>query len=202
MIARADSRSSAARLDDQEKRAPTPARLPLCAKGRCLQGHNVAPARDEQRASLLTLAPPPLFSRSSHVGDESARDRIGHKAVAPERPSRWGSAGTSTHRRRRSFASMRERSTSSGECRFCAAARASLDSSPSMKSSTGFLAATAALAPGVGQSSCPTEGVTMSSPLDLNAAGRRRSPATLPGYHAGRAPCNKGLRCPAEGIAK
>ena len=27
----------------------------------------------------------------------------------------------------------------------------------------------------------------------LDAAGRRRSPATLPGYHAGRPPRNKGL---------
>jgi hypothetical protein len=26
----------------------------------------------------------------------------------------------------------------------------------------------------------------------LDAAGRRRSPATLPGYHAGRPPHNKG----------
>jgi integrase len=32
----------------------------------------------------------------------------------------------------------------------------------------------------------------------LDAAGRRRSPATLPGYHAGRAPRNKGLRYPAD----
>jgi hypothetical protein len=28
----------------------------------------------------------------------------------------------------------------------------------------------------------------------LDAAGRPRSPATLPGYHAGRAPRNKGRR--------
>jgi hypothetical protein len=28
----------------------------------------------------------------------------------------------------------------------------------------------------------------------LDAAGRRRSPATLPGYHAGRPPRNKGIR--------
>jgi hypothetical protein len=27
----------------------------------------------------------------------------------------------------------------------------------------------------------------------LDAAGRRRSPATLPGYHAGRPPRNKGV---------
>jgi hypothetical protein len=27
----------------------------------------------------------------------------------------------------------------------------------------------------------------------LDAAGRRRSPATLPGYHAGRPPRNKGM---------
>jgi hypothetical protein len=35
------------------------------------------------------------------------------------------------------------------------------------------------------------------SPL-LNAAGRRRSPATLPGYLAGRPPRNKGLRYPPD----
>jgi integrase len=35
------------------------------------------------------------------------------------------------------------------------------------------------------------------SPL-LDAAGRRRSPATLPGYLAGRPPRNKGLRYPAD----
>jgi len=35
------------------------------------------------------------------------------------------------------------------------------------------------------------------SPL-LDAAGRRRSPATLPGYHAGRAPRNKGQFYPAD----
>ena len=32
----------------------------------------------------------------------------------------------------------------------------------------------------------------------LDVAGRRRSPATLPGYHAGRPPRNKGLRYPAD----
>ncbi len=32
----------------------------------------------------------------------------------------------------------------------------------------------------------------------LNAAGRRRSPATLPGYLAGRPPRNKGLRYPPD----
>jgi integrase len=32
----------------------------------------------------------------------------------------------------------------------------------------------------------------------LDAAGRRRSPATLPGYHAGRPPRNKGMRNPAD----
>jgi integrase len=34
--------------------------------------------------------------------------------------------------------------------------------------------------------------------LLLDAAGRRRSPATLPGFHAGRSPRNKGLRYPAD----
>ncbi len=32
----------------------------------------------------------------------------------------------------------------------------------------------------------------------LDAAGHRRSPATMPGYHQGRAPRNKGHRYPAD----
>jgi integrase len=32
----------------------------------------------------------------------------------------------------------------------------------------------------------------------FDAAGRRRSPATMPGYHAGRAPRNKGQLYPAD----
>jgi integrase len=32
----------------------------------------------------------------------------------------------------------------------------------------------------------------------LDAAGRRRSPATMPGFHSGRAPRNKGLRYPPD----
>jgi hypothetical protein len=32
------------------------------------------------------------------------------------------------------------------------------------------------------------------SELLLDRAGRRRSPATKPGFHAGRSPVNKGLR--------
>ncbi len=32
----------------------------------------------------------------------------------------------------------------------------------------------------------------------LDAAGRPRSPATLPGFHAGRPPRNKGRRYPAD----
>src|SRR5215218_5634629 len=32
----------------------------------------------------------------------------------------------------------------------------------------------------------------------LDSAGRRRSPATMPGYHAGRPPRNKGIRYPAD----
>jgi hypothetical protein len=32
----------------------------------------------------------------------------------------------------------------------------------------------------------------------LDSAGRPRSPATMPGYHAGRPPRNKGMRYPAE----
>ena len=38
--------------------------------------------------------------------------------------------------------------------------------------------------------------MTVSSMLD--SAGRRRSPATLPGFHAGRAPGNKGMLYPAD----
>jgi hypothetical protein len=36
-----------------------------------------------------------------------------------------------------------------------------------------------------------------SAPAPLDIAGRRRSPATLPGYHAGRPPRNKGQHYPA-----
>jgi integrase len=32
----------------------------------------------------------------------------------------------------------------------------------------------------------------------LDAAGHRRSPATMPGYHRGRTPRNKGIRYPAD----
>jgi integrase len=35
-------------------------------------------------------------------------------------------------------------------------------------------------------------------PILLDAAGRRRQPVTLPGYHAGRPPRNKGRRYPAD----
>ena len=38
--------------------------------------------------------------------------------------------------------------------------------------------------------------MTISAVLD--SAGRRRSPATLPGFHAGRPPHNKGMRYPAD----
>ena len=36
------------------------------------------------------------------------------------------------------------------------------------------------------------------SELLLDRAGRRRSPATMPGFHAGRSPHNKGCRYPAD----
>ena len=42
----------------------------------------------------------------------------------------------------------------------------------------------------------PAEPISGSTVLD--AAGRRRSPATMPGFHAGRPPRNKGLRYPAD----
>jgi hypothetical protein len=38
----------------------------------------------------------------------------------------------------------------------------------------------------------------MSTHSLVDVAGRRRSPATVPGYHAGRPPRNKGLRYPAD----
>jgi site-specific recombinase XerC len=38
----------------------------------------------------------------------------------------------------------------------------------------------------------------MKSTTLVDTAGRRRSPATLPGYHEGRPPRNKGLRYPAD----
>src|SRR5688572_21006841 len=38
----------------------------------------------------------------------------------------------------------------------------------------------------------------MTSSVLLDAAGRRRSPATMPGFHCGRPPRNKGLRYPAD----
>ena len=38
----------------------------------------------------------------------------------------------------------------------------------------------------------------MTVPVLLDAAGRRRSPATIPGYHAGRTPRNKGQLYPAD----
>ena len=38
----------------------------------------------------------------------------------------------------------------------------------------------------------------MPSTVPLDACGRRRSPATLPGFHQGRPPRNKGLRYPAD----
>jgi site-specific recombinase XerD len=38
----------------------------------------------------------------------------------------------------------------------------------------------------------------MTSQHPIDAAGRRRSPATMPGYHAGRPPSNKGRTYPAD----
>jgi integrase len=38
----------------------------------------------------------------------------------------------------------------------------------------------------------------MTGLFELDAAGRRRSPATLPGFHAGRPPRNKGRLYPAD----
>jgi site-specific recombinase XerC len=38
----------------------------------------------------------------------------------------------------------------------------------------------------------------MTAHVLLDAAGRRRSPATMPGHHSGRPPRNKRLRYPAD----
>ena len=38
----------------------------------------------------------------------------------------------------------------------------------------------------------------MTDLLTLDVAGRRRSPATMPGYHAGRPPRKKGMQYPAD----
>ena len=38
----------------------------------------------------------------------------------------------------------------------------------------------------------------MQSSMLFDAAGRRRSPATMPGFHAGRPPRNRGRRYPAD----
>ena len=38
----------------------------------------------------------------------------------------------------------------------------------------------------------------MTDVFALDVAGRRRSPATMPGYHAGRPPRNKGMQYPAD----
>src|SRR4051812_28646076 len=48
----------------------------------------------------------------------------------------------------------------------------------------------------LGRRTPPSENGRMSDLLD--AAGRRRSPASLPGFHAGRPPRNKGMRYPAD----
>jgi hypothetical protein len=40
----------------------------------------------------------------------------------------------------------------------------------------------------------------MSGSVVFDAAGRRRSLATMPGFHAGHPPRNKGLRYPADAV--
>src|SRR5215207_8380455 len=53
----------------------------------------------------------------------------------------------------------------------------------------------------LGQRACPLsdwEEAPMTVSPVLDAAGRRRSPATMPGYHAGRPPRNKGWLYPAD----
>jgi integrase len=50
----------------------------------------------------------------------------------------------------------------------------------------------------IGMSAQTTQGGEDMESVLLDAAGHRRSPATMPVYHQGRAPRNKGLRYPAD----
>jgi hypothetical protein len=51
----------------------------------------------------------------------------------------------------------------------------------------------------LGSTICPRrEGAMSSAELLFDAAGRRRSPAAMPGHNAGRAPRNKGMVYPAD----
>jgi integrase len=50
----------------------------------------------------------------------------------------------------------------------------------------------------IGMSAQTNQGGEDMESVLLDAAGHRRSPATMPGYHQGRAPRNKGLRYPAD----
>jgi hypothetical protein len=45
---------------------------------------------------------------------------------------------------------------------------------------------------------CEDEAAGMDDIPSLDAAGRFRSPATMPGFHRGRPPRNRGLRYPAD----
>jgi site-specific recombinase XerC len=48
------------------------------------------------------------------------------------------------------------------------------------------------------RSAAAENAASMTALVLLDAAGRRRSPATLPGFHCGRAPRNKGRRYPSD----
>jgi hypothetical protein len=50
----------------------------------------------------------------------------------------------------------------------------------------------------IGKSNQATHGGEDMESVLLDAAGHRRSPSTMPGYHHERAPRNKGLRYPAD----
>ena len=49
-----------------------------------------------------------------------------------------------------------------------------------------------------GSGAAGEDAVAMTGSSLLDAAGRRRSPATMPGFHCGRPPRNKGLQYPAD----
>ena len=62
----------------------------------------------------------------------------------------------------------------------------------------GQSAAVSCASPGVDSRVVPAARGGVMSELLLDREGRRRSPATLPGFHAGHAPGNKGVRYPAD----
>jgi Phage integrase family len=80
--------------------------------------------------------------------------------------------------------------------------RSSQGTGPGLGQTLGLVGQAVARTPWAVQGSagiwCPIRGDPMTVLSVLDAAGRRRSPATLPGYHARRPRRNKGMRYPAD----